>query len=772
MVVHNSRLLGNVAEGPGSFKLLRRPTGRQIYRGMLEVAVSVLVRFILVVVLAMVIPSACHDDARFSIAKLATASPTDSPTASVTAYDLASIRDIGTGLSNDAISVSPDGAYVAFQLQQGDPVSNQYRTGWYVVETKPSGIVTPVGDGGDIVLFGELSGRIGGSRVTMRAGWSPDSEWIAYRLKRDGEIQLWRSHRDGTIQEQLTQNAADVSDFAWSSDGNRIFFRVSQSREALRAALRLEGEVGYLFDDRFLVGYTTAPVFADPLKADPFDQDHPSGLWVYDVLKRQERIASNAEQQEYEAITEDSRLESMGDARSIRDVLRSDRSGAVAWIENVDPNKYAGYQPPLVLRAMLSDGERVTCEAPECVGLLRSPSWDERGEAVLFLRREGTNQLKRGLYAWQVVTNTLRTILKTQELVEDCQWSLRGLICLHESQTTPRKIILIDPSTGSTDTLFDPNPEFQNKVFSRVEKLEWQEASGADAAGHLVYPVGYQEGVRYPLIIVQYRSHGFLRGGVGDEFPIHPLAANGFFVLSFDRPEMHELASMIGDTYQLEQKHWGSDFWERTATLSALEIAIDRLHERGLIDKKRVGITGLSDGAETVWYAMIHSRRFAAAAASSGGWSPSWFYLVNSDVRNNYFGQAAELPPPESGNLDRWRRISPEFHADSINVPILVQVSDHELVPSAATIGALMDAGKPIEAYVFPDEYHVKWQPKHKLAVYRRSIQWFNFWLRGVEDPGPEKAEQYARWRNVRAEHCEALKLDKSGDLPSYCKTK
>ena len=112
--------------------------------------------------------------------------------------------------------------------------------------------------------------------------------------------------------------------------------------------------------------------------------------------------------------------------------------------------------------------------------------------------------------------------------------------------------------------------------------------------------------------------------------------------------------------------------------------------------------------------------------------------------------QAAGLPSPASGDLQRWRRISPEFHADSINTPVLIQVADRELVETVPTISALKEAGQPVEAYVFPNEYHIKWQPKHKLAVYNRTIDWFNFWLRDVEDSDSKKAAQYERWRGMK----------------------
>jgi hypothetical protein len=53
--------------------------------------------------------------------------------------------------------------------------------------------------------------------------------------------------------------------------------------------------------------------------------------------------------------------------------------------------------------------------------------------------------------------------------------------------------------------------------------------------------------------------------------------------------------------------------------------------------------------------------------------------------------------------------------------------------------------------YVFADEYHVKWHPAHRLAIYERAIDWFDFWLNGREDPAPAKREQYSRWRALAA---------------------
>jgi hypothetical protein len=34
------------------------------------------------------------------------------------------------------------------------------------------------------------------------------------------------------------------------------------------------------------------------------------------------------------------------------------------------------------------------------------------------------------------------------------------------------------------------------------------------------------------------------------------------------------------------------------------------------------------------------------------------------------------------------------------------------------------------------------------------NVDWFRFWLLGEEDPSAEKAEQYARWRELRTLQC------------------
>ena len=49
--------------------------------------------------------------------------------------------------------------------------------------------------------------------------------------------------------------------------------------------------------------------------------------------------------------------------------------------------------------------------------------------------------------------------------------------------------------------------------------------------------------------------------------------------------------------------------------------------------------------------------------------------------------------------------------------------------------------------YVFVGEPHIKFGPRHKLVVYERNLDWFRFWLQGVERPDPPDVDQYEIWR-------------------------
>src|SRR5690606_31417193 len=119
------------------------------------------------------------------------------------------------------------------------------------------------------------------------------------------------------------------------------------------------------------------------------------------------------------------------------------------------------------------------------------------------------------------------------------------------------------------------------------------------------------------------RSRGFLRGGVGGEYPIHALAARGYFVLSVDRTDNRDLlARLPAAQSQLVTELDGSELRMKQTQLEGL---LRRIGDRNIVDPARIAITGLSDGAETVFWMISQTDLFAAAVSSSPPVDPSGY---------------------------------------------------------------------------------------------------------------------------------------------------
>ena len=389
----------------------------------------------------------------------------------------------------------------------------------------------------------------------------------------------------------------------------------------------------------------------------------------------------------------------------------------------------------------------LSCRAQTCRDGLVSLWWSDG--AVLFLRREGWDQEDMALYRWRPGTGAPHRILLTHQLLLGCAFAVR-LICTAEESAVPRHVVMIDIASGRMRTMFVPNPEFTGVRLGGVRRLRLRNSFGLESWADLVTPPGFDGKKPLPTIIVQYRSRGFLRGGTGDDYPVFLFAARGYAVLSLEQP--HNVAYARPDLPDWDAVNAFSthDWRERQSLYSSLDAAIDAGVAAGVVDPKRIGITGLSDGATTVQYALIHSRRFAAAAISTCCIEPKTV-MTQGIGWADWNRKVQGFPPASRDDPDFWRPVSLSVNAARIDTPLLMQLADSEYLQSLEAFTALRENGKPVEMYLFPDEYHNKVSPVHRLAGWTRSLDWFDFWLLHRVDPAPAKATQYVRWEAMRA---------------------
>ena len=643
--------------------------------------------------------------------------------------DLVRLRDIGRpeGSAFSAptpLGASPDGQEVAFILRRADPGSNSYCQGLVVVSR--GGAVRLLDQGGELAtasLDGEGGRMPTGVPEVWAPRWSPDGRQIAYLRRDAGVTQLWIVPAAGGKARAVTDGKVDIEAFDWTADGRSLLVASRPAILADRARVDAEGLGGWLYDRRVAPNIGPRP-------------RPPVGLAVevrsIDVTTGADRVATQAEA---EQLTESRKLAPFAQGKDGQRAWLAPESAAPLSSERIHVRDRAGRE--------------ISCRSPLCLGDVQGLWWDAQGH-LYFLRREGWAKEDMVLYAWTLGDSDPRPVLRTRDVLLGCVQGGAALYCLRENATTPRYLARIALADGRAESLFVPNPEFAHIRLGSVERLRWRNDRGLAAWGDLVLPPDARPGQKFPLVVVQYHSDGFLRGGTGDEYPIQLFAARGMAVLSLERPAFVATGQPGLRTMEDFNRAMQAGWAERWSLLSSLMTGIDAVKARGIVDPDRIGITGLSDGSSTVRFALINRPIFAAASISNCCFDAN-MVMMQAGIAFADKQRAYGLPPLTRPDPDLWRPYSVAMNAGKLDRPLLMQLSDDEYIHSLEGFTALREYGQPVEMHVFPSEHHIKWQPAHRRAAYLRNLDWFAYWLQGARDPDPAKQDQYARWDAMRS---------------------
>lgn len=651
----------------------------------------------------------------------------------LTAADLIQLREIGdpdSAVFNgpSPFAVSPDGSRIAYIINRADLATNSYCRALVVSGLTGVGSPDIVDRGGELIKIMDVQRGFylpSGATRTIVPSWSPDGRRIAYLRRDHGVTQAWVAPADGGGAHAVTRSDVDVEAVAWSKDGTRLLYGTRKGAAAVQAELDREGQSGWLYDRRVSPEISARPLTPATEALEVTAVDLRTGSAVPADAAEQaavERAAPADMPVDPEAISAD---------------------GRKAHLKRPDSS------PLTPARLVVTNGDSSRrCDAEPCAGGIVSLWW--QGASVLVLRREGWAKEAMALYRWRPGAAHPIALLRTTDVLHGCVMARTELVCTREDSSTPRKVVAIDTANGRIRTIFDPNPEFSGIRLGSVTRLRWRNDIGLEAWGDLVLPPGHKPGEKLPMVVVQYHSDGFLRGGTGDDYPIFLLAQRGIAVLSTERPNFFAAAfPQLKTWYEINaanQKDWG----ERRSLLSSVLTGVRMAVDRGDIDPARVGVTGLSDGASTVAFALINSKAFAAAALSTCCMEPNTTATYGGIAWAEWL-RGMGYPPATRDNPGFWRDMSLARNAARIDTPLLMQLADNEFRLALEAFGALHEQNKPVEMYVYPNEFHVKWQPIHRRAVYERNLDWFSFWLQGREDPDAAKIAQYRRWRTMRS---------------------
>lgn len=650
--------------------------------------------------------------------------------------DLAELTDMGRSDPNDAPSpfgVSPDGEWIAVATRRGNPDTNSYCQKLVAISLRHPGEARELDRGGefirDIFVLRNLTAVGAGYAKVITPRWSHDGKRVAYLKRVAGSNQVWIADAQGqSAADQATRLPDDVTDFAWSSDSSALILATRPALRRHAKAVAEEARVGFLFDERFSPQLADLPFPTGALPTEYVHWNLADGSW---------RAASTDEV----AILNPARPDSV--PRTAR-TFASGPANRHAWTEARYPERLLSPSQLVVADGI---GRRQTCAQRRCEGVSRL-WWSPDARTLYALQRTGWAMSQAGLLAWRRGEKSPRQVMVTDDALIGCAKPAREIICAREGATQTRRLVAIDPETGRERLIFDPNPEFGQLHLGRAQRFRFRNDFGVESYADLVLPPGHRNGERHPLVVVQYISDGFLRGGTDDEFPIQALAAKGFAVLSFSRPDF--VAAALNAASDVAMRQANRENWtDRRSVQSSLEIALRHAVATGAVDPARMGISGFSDGTSTVQWALINSSLFKVAALGACCEDLNAYPLMAGPAFEQ-FGREMGYRFFEEDAAAFWKPMSLVLNADRIATPLLIQTGDSEYTIGLDVVAAWRRHNNPVELYVLNDEPHFKWQPSHRLAMYERSVEWFQFWLMGRMNCAPSKAAQYARWKIMK----------------------
>jgi hypothetical protein len=566
----------------------------------------------------------------------------------------------------------------------------------------------------------------------------------------------------------VTHDPADVRDFALGADGKTLKYSVGATRDAVIAAEQAEYDQGIHIDDTVPVGqgglFRSGSIDGRletqrfrsgafgwarvPLLAEVADQ------WkAVDLGTGKVRNLPSSERP-LEPPTTSDLSNDMRKAFGMPTIepsppwkLAVDHdTGRIALLTRVGNGKGLMRKPDVQLAMLPKAGSTrsTKCRPELCTGkAISDVQWRPHSDEVLFIVTDPHEGQAQSIYRWNVRTGAVYLVTQSTGLLSGgaryesggCDASSEAMVCVGAEADRPPRLERIDLATGERQVLFDPNValalDMAKKTPSRL--LRWTDAKGQEFTGQF-FPARRTGQRPSPLFVNYYDCKGFLRGGLGDEWPFASLAEEGISALCINAAP-----------YRLDAiERYGQG-------LSAVKSVIDLLASKGEIDRNRVGMGGLSFGTEVTLWTVMKSDLIAAASVTSVGMSRN--YYLFSSMRGSAFSKELQVLW-QLGALDetpeRWRLLSPAANLDTIKAPVLMQMPEQEYVVALDYAVPLIHDHRA-DLYVFPNEPHMKFQPKHKLAAYERNVDWFRFWLQDYEDPDPAKSDQYAYWRSMKA---------------------
>ncbi len=651
----------------------------------------------------------------------------------ITFDDLIALGRIG------AFEISPDGKTVAFTVTWFDKEKNSSNTDIHTVST----------DKGETRPFVISEGN------DTSPCWSPDGGRLAFVSDRDGTSQIWIIPVDGGEARKITDIPTGASDPLWSPDGNTIAFtsgvypdcedmdcnagRLAEARDS-KVKARLVDHLLYrhwnswrdgTWSHLFLTGINGGPlteINRGRTDVPPIDlggaRDYafsPDGAEICFSMNPDPVVAisTNNDLYIYSIADGTTRRITAGNPSNDNDPRYSPDGRYIAWRAQSKPGSEADRFSMMLHDRNTNETRSLTGDLDYSVG---SYGWAPDSRSLWFSAEETGrysifNISIGGKAPEKVITggfdNDLRVSPDGKNIVLARQ-SIKRPVDLYKASVNGKKIVrLTDINAGILADL----------EMNDVEEFWYDGASGARVHGMLVKPPFFEEGGKYPLILL---IHGGPQGSFGDDFHyrwnVQMFASPGYVVATFNFTGSTGYGQVFTDAISGD---WGGAPY--VDIMKGIEYVTATFP---FVDGERMGAAGASYGGYMIDWIEGHTDRFKCLVSHAGVYNLESMYGATEEL---WFPEWEFKGTPWT-NPDMYEKFSPHRFAGSFRTPCLVVAGEHDYrVPYTQSLEfftALQRMNVPSKLLVFPDEYHFVAKPRNAELWWDTLHEWFDDYLK------------------------------------------
>jgi len=633
------------------------------------------------------------------------------------------------------VVISPDGRQIAYTLGVPlDPIKGKNGASWRELH-----VVNQQGQSRPFV-----AGKVSVGHVA----WSPNGEMITYLAKRgdDKNSSLYGIPLNGGESKRLFEHVTSISSYHWSSRDDRFLFVATEKAKDSKGKDK---------------GFDAEVYEEEPRRGQVWiaQRDKESGEWSAEVLKMAGSVFgarwSPDDQQLAVAVAPQPFIDYFYMYQKVQVVDAS--SGAIAAVVDhsgkLGPFRWSpnGRSLAIVGGAHLNDpspGRLFVADAStgatRRIGTEYLPDFSAvewmNNESLLFIADDGcvtdygqldvaSGELEKIDFREAPVSDSMSYSAESQRVAFSASTATNGSE-VYSARLDRRRV----------RRLTDSNPWLGEVDLARQEVIEYEARDGVSVEGVLIYPLDYERGNRYPLIL---SVHGGPESRVANAWitsysrPGQFAANAGYFVF------YPNYRGSTGRGLEYAMSHQG-DYAGKE--FDDLVDAIDHLDREGLVDPKKVGVTGGSYGGyASAWCATKHSERFAASVMFVGI-SDLISKQGTTDIPDEMYLVHARKRP-----WDDWQFFlerSPIYYVEQARTPILILHGKEdprvhpsqslELYRTLKTIGNV-----PTRLVWYPGEGHGNRKAAARYDYSLRLMRWMDHYLKGPGGKPPAHELDY-----------------------------